>query len=310
MYRPTHQLFFTSPAVYLVAWKPREGSQQGRVKEWIKLVKHREPDAKILVVATHGGPKQRQPDIDRQELWDLFGKDTIVDFFLVDSKPDKDQNDERQGIDELKQGIARVASELPETVRSVPRRWRDAREALKQTEDAYLPLGDVLKLCQEDHQMDEEEARLFVAVSRRLGHLIHYEHDPVLQDIVVLKPDWLAAASFVLDDKATRTGHGLVSSSRLNRLWNDSARKKEERYPEDLHKIFVRLMERFDLSYKVASVPSKDEGDSTSLIAQLVPATRPQARISILALARSQDTPPLRRIPRLFALNPAHHLRR
>ena len=38
--------------------------------------------------------------------------------------------------------------------------------------------------------------------------------------------------------------------------------------------------------------------------------TNPQARISILALARSQDTPPLRRIPRLFALNPAHHLRR
>ena len=277
VYRPTHQLFFTSPAVYLVAWKPREGSQQGRVKEWIKLVKHREPDAKILVVATHGGPKQRQPDIDRQELWDLFGKDTIVDFFLVDSKPDKDQNDERQGIDELKQGIARVASELPETVRSVPRRWRDAREALKQTEDAYLPLGDVLKLCQEDHQMDEEEARLFVAVSRRLGHLIHYEHDPVLQDIVVLKPDWLAAAvSFVLDDKATRNGHGLVSSARLSRLWNDRARKKEERYPEDLHKIFVRLMERFDLSYKVASVPSKDEANSTSLIAQLVPDTRPQ----------------------------------
>ena len=33
-------------------------------------------------------------------------------------------------------------------------------------------------------------------------------------------------------------------------------------------------------------------------------------RISILALARSQDTPPLLRIPRLFALNPAHHLRR
>ena len=41
--------------------------------------------------------------------------------------------------------------------------------------------------------------------------------------------------------------------------------------------------------------------------------TRPgllDTRISILALARSQDTPPLLRIPRLFALNPAHHLRR
>ena len=41
VYRPTHQLFFSAPAVYLVVWKPREGPQQGFVKEWLKLVKHR-----------------------------------------------------------------------------------------------------------------------------------------------------------------------------------------------------------------------------------------------------------------------------
>src|SRR5439155_11310313 len=84
VYRPTHQLFFSSPAVYLVVWKPREGSQAGAGKEWIKLVKHRQPDAKIRVVATYGGPKDRQPDIDRQEIWDLFSKDTVIDFFHVD----------------------------------------------------------------------------------------------------------------------------------------------------------------------------------------------------------------------------------
>jgi len=33
VYRPTHQLFFSEPAVYLVVWKPREGPQQGFVKE-------------------------------------------------------------------------------------------------------------------------------------------------------------------------------------------------------------------------------------------------------------------------------------
>ena len=31
VYRPTHQLFFSAPAVYLVVWKPREGPQQGFV---------------------------------------------------------------------------------------------------------------------------------------------------------------------------------------------------------------------------------------------------------------------------------------
>ena len=45
-------------------------------------------------------------------------------------------------------------------------------------------------------------------------------------------------------------------------------------------------------------------------IGTLIPDAHSSTRISILALARSQDTPPLLRIPRLFALNPAHHLRR
>jgi GTPase SAR1 family protein len=274
VYRPTHQLFFSAPAVYLVVWKPREGPQQGFVKEWIKLIKHREPDAKILVVATHGGPQQRQPDIDRQELRDLFGKDMVIDFFHVESKPDK--NDKRRGIDELNQAIARVASTLPEMGRSVPKRWQDVRKALEETKVAYLPLEQVLELCR-THKMDDEEARLFVTIEHRLGHLIHYEHDPALRDIVVLKPDWLATAiSFVLDDEATRKAHGLVHFSHLKQLWDDPSRPVESRYPAALHPIFVRLMERFDLSYQVAVLSPKDNTDPASLIAQLVPDTRPE----------------------------------
>lgn len=299
VYRPTHQLFFSAPAVYLVVWKPREGPQQGFVNDWIKLVKHREPDAKILVVATHGGPKERQPNIDRQEIWVVFGREMVSDFFLVESKPDKETG-ERTGIDNLKQEIARVAASLPEVGRTVPKRWDDARKQLKETDAAYLPLDDVLKLCH-DLRMDEEEAKDFVRVSHRLGHLIHYEHDPALRDIVVLKPDWLSSAiSFVLDDKQTRKAHGLVELSRLSQLWNDPARPKELRYDARLHPLFLRLMERFDLSYKV-SIPSEPQDaigfwqrvgsifgtrkkatvelsgiHYTSLIAQLVPDIRPE----------------------------------
>jgi len=275
VYRPTHQLFFSAPAVYLVVWKPREGPQQGFVKEWIQLVKRREPDAKILVVATHGGPQQRQPDIDRQELWDQFGRQTLIDFFHVDNKPDE-KTDERRGVDELKRVMAGVAASLPEMGRLVPKRWQDMREILVQIQAAYLPLERVLELCRAQ-QMDDEESRLFVTIEHRLGHLIHYEHDPALRDIVVLKPDWLATAiSFVLDDEATRTAHGLVRFSRLSLLWNDPNRAADSRYPSDLHPIFLRLMERFDLSYRVADLSAKGEVDPQTLIAQLVPDTRPE----------------------------------
>lgn len=274
VYRPTHQLFFSSPAVYLVVWKPREGSQAGQVKEWIQLVKRREPSAKILVVATHGGPQQRQPDIDRQELWDLFGRETVVDFFFVDSKPDA--QGQRKGIDELKQAIARVAASLPEVGRSVPKSFADVRQALQETGKAYLPLREVLDICLA-HNMDDEIARLFITISHRLGHLTHYENDPTLRDIVILRPDWLATAmSYVLDDEETRAKHGLVNFSRLSHLWDDPSRAADSRYESTLHPIFLRLMERFDLSYRVADPTSRSDSDPVSLIGQLVPDIRPQ----------------------------------
>lgn len=125
--------------------------------------------------------------------------------------------------------------------------------------------------------MDEDKAKDFVRISHRLGHLIHYEHDPLLRDMVVLKPDWLATAiSFVLDDKQTRDAHGLVSFTRLSQLWNDTMRNAEFRYPPNLHPVFIRLMERFDLSYRVAGLHEESQQEGTSLIAQLVPDIRPE----------------------------------
>jgi len=274
VYRPTHQLFFSAPAVYLVVWKPREGSQAGQVKEWIQLVKRREPSAKILVVATHGGPQQRQPDIDRQELWDLFGRETVVDFFFVDSKPDA--QGQRKGIEELKRAIAQVAASLPEVGRSVPKSFADVRQALQVKGAPYLPLREVLDICRA-HNMDDEIARLFITISHRLGHLTHYENDPTLRDIVILRPDWLATAmSYVLDDEETRAKHGLVNFSRLSHLWDDGKRAADSRYEKNLHPIFLRLMERFDLSYRVADPTSRSDSDPVSLIGQLVPDIRPQ----------------------------------
>jgi Leucine-rich repeat (LRR) protein len=303
VYRPTHQLFFSAPAVYLVVWKPREGIQQGFIKDWIRLVKHREPDAKVLVVATHGGPKERQPDIDRQDIWDLFGKETVVDFFFVESRP-SDWNAETEawmvegaGIHDLRSAIARVAASLPEVGRTVPKRWEETRKALQESNATYLPLDKALKVCA-DHMMDAEESKDFIRVSHRLGHLIHYAHDAALQNIVILKPDWLSTAmSYVLDDRQTRESHGLVEYARLCELWNDPARPDESRYDASLHPLFLRLMERFDLSYKVA-VPGESQnalefwqriGEAivtdrkppedlryTSLVAQLVPDLRPK----------------------------------
>ena len=133
-----------------------------------------------------------------------------------------------------------------------------------------------MDLCAKEG-MDEPQAELFLKISAGSGLLTHYHYDTILRDIVILKPDWLAKAiSFVFDDKTTRERSGLVDFDHLSNLWQNPPFKDEIGYSKELHPIFLQLMERFDLSYKVILDPASREPSSTSLIAQLVPDNRPE----------------------------------
>jgi C-terminal of Roc, COR, domain/Ras of Complex, Roc, domain of DAPkinase/Leucine rich repeat len=270
IYRHTHQLFFTSPAIYLAVWNPRRGPEQCRVDEWIKMVKHRaydekRPDEKpyILVVATHGGLKERLDFIDEQALHEEFGG-LIVGFYHIDSKTG-------YGLDELKQAICRTAANIPQVGRSVPTSWKQVLDAIRQRSqtDAWITYEQFQTLCTEQN-VDLALAKTYAAILNELGHLIHYSTDPILKDTVILKPEWLSKAiSFVLEDKQVKDQNGLFRHDRLSELWDDPARGTD-RYPQNLHPIFLKLMEKFDLSYQV-ELP-----ETTSLLAQLVPSRRPE----------------------------------
>ena len=194
IYRHTHQLFFTAPAVYLAVWEPRRGPEQCRVDEWIKMIKHRAYDEKrpnqrprILVVATHGGPKERLDHIDEQALRDEFG-DLIAGFYHVDSKTGF-------GLDKLTDAIAHTAASIRQVGRSVPESWKIVLEALRKRsrKDPYLTYKQYKSLCNRQ-KITNELADIYAIVFNELGHVIHYQNDATLQDIVILKPDYLTKA--------------------------------------------------------------------------------------------------------------------
>jgi internalin A len=275
VYRPTHQLYFTAPAIYLVVWKPRDGAEQGFVEYWIDLIQRRaynperpHEQPRIFVVATHASPnhsslKQRQAHIDKTALREKFG-DAIIGFYHVDSHSGHD-------IDKLIAAMTETAKALPEMGRSYPVRWQQVRASLVALDVPYLSYSEFQQICR-DHTLDDEAITLFIAIEHQLGRLIHYANDDSLKDVVILKADWLSKAiSFVLDDQEVKDQNGLIRHSRLPELWNDPARPEAERYPANLYPIFLRLMEQFDLSYRVER---SGQAADTSLIAQLVPGAR------------------------------------
>ena len=274
IYRHTHQLFFTAPAVYLAVWNPRRGPEQCRVDEWIKMVKHRAFDEEkieerpiVLVVATHGGPKERLDHIDEIALRNEFG--ILIDgFYHIDSKT-------KFGIEKLTKAIGESASNISHVGRRVPRTWMNVLESLRRHSEkvSHIPFKQYLKLCNRQG-VNNELAKTYAVLFNEIGHLIYYNDDPILKEILILRPEWLTKAiSFVLEDRVVKDQNGLVRYDHLNGIWNDPERQIKDRYSEPLHKIFLKLMDRFDLSYQVV-LPQEDM-HQTWLIAQLVPSGRP-----------------------------------
>ncbi len=290
VYRSTHQLFFSAPALYLVVWYPREGVELNFVDYWIRLIRHRAGHGvRVVVVATHRADR-RLARLDEAALRSVHDG-IIVGFHHVDSKTG-------EGIDELTETIRAEAAALPGMGRPYPKSWRDARRALKDVAfpsdmapDArmaqggapsipgrtptpylsYLEFEDVVAGA----GLDKSSAASFARNSHELGHLVHYGEDPGLADLVVLRPDWLSRAiSQVLEDRATADAKGLVRHEHLAQLWSSPGHPDGQAYPPGVHPMLLRLMERFDISYRVA-LPATDgsEGSEISLVSQLVPSS-------------------------------------
>jgi hypothetical protein len=95
-----------------------------------------------------------------------------------------------------------------------------------------------------------------------LGICLHFQEDPVLQNIVILKPRWGTDAVYrALDDTELIAGHGKFAQANLTRIWSD------DRYAGKHHAL-LRLMMKFELCYQIPDT-------ETYIAPQLLPVNQP-----------------------------------
>jgi internalin A len=259
VYRITHQFFFSRRALYLVVWNPREGHEQNEVDRWLRRIRLRvSQDARALIVATHCD--ERRPELDYLQLR-KSNPELLADRYEVDNKSG-------HGISELRTGIAAEAARLPQMGQLISSRWIAARDeilACSRTEP-LMHRERFTEICQR-HRVDDGEIITLSDLMHELGQIVYYASDEGLRDYVILNPEWLAKAiSYVLEDNSTRQAGGILDHARLAVIWQDQPGGPA--YPARYHPYFLRLMEKFDISYRL-------EDGNHSLIAQLVPYERP-----------------------------------
>lgn len=109
----------------------------------------------------------------------------------------------------------------------------------------------------------------------------------------MLQPEWLTKAiGFVLEDRATQERDGILPDSRLREVWWEQPADQETRFAPQIYPFFLRLMERYDVSYRL-------EAGTASLIAQHVPQVRPD----LPWLPEQAPAPDLRRIAMVCAMD-------
>ncbi len=285
VYRVTHQFFFSRRSLYLLVWEPRRGVQQGQVEDWLNMIRLRVGgEARVIIVSTHCKTGERIARIDQPVFKQQYG-DMIVGFHEVDSLVPDPATGEMTGIAELKKIIAAEAAKLEQMGMGFNRDWKAARDELLALPEPRISFGTFSRVCTA-RGLSDIATETLAHLMHDLGYIVHYADDEKLHDDVVLKPEWLTKAiGFVLENRLIAEREGILPDGELYKVWHDHAFPNEPRYDPEIYPFFLRLMEKYDVCYRLTD-------GKASLVAQHVPQVRPE-----LPWFPEQDPPPnLRRI--------------
>ncbi len=267
IYHTTHQFFMTQRSLYLLVWNARGDIEQGRLDHWLRNIQVLAPNAPIILVATH--VEERPLDFNLNRYKEAYPQ--IVDLVGV-------SNRDGTGIDELEQLIAEESLNLELMEQTWPKTWRATELALGEQDDYYLNHEQFTNICEKHNVIDTTSQETLGSFLNDLGKIVYFQDDDALADFIILKPNWLTrAVSRVLDDEIIKENKGVLPHDDFSRIWDvDENGLPYERtvYPQ-----FLRLMERFLISFRLDGDIINWQSKKYSLIALHLPHTPPEMPI-------------------------------
>ena len=229
IYHATHQFFLTGRSLFLLLWNMRHGWEQGKLRYWLETIHARAPESPILIVGTH--LDQRNTDLPFEQLRDEFPQ--LAGHYKV-------SNSDGTGIEAFRAALGEAAAGLPLMGEEWPRDWLKAAEALRDSDEQWVRPKRMAEVMVE-HGVKQADTLVLAHYLHDLGDLLDYSGDQELKDTVILKPQWVSGyISRVLESDGVQDG--ILRRPHMEALWAD--------LDPSLHEHFLRLMEKFDLSYR------------------------------------------------------------
>jgi internalin A len=270
-YRPSQQLFFTDGALYLMLFNGRKGLADGRVEEWLRLIRLRVgKHARVLLVATNALPTDVSPNLNElpRDLLNMCIRQADGRPFQINSKADKDRPiSGLTGADGLLALIYREATALPAFKAEWPAEWLAARDAVldpksysrDESGGKRVPSAiwfDQFHEIAKAHGVLEDQILILARALSDSGRLTYKGSAEAPNQLVVLDSEWLMKAiGYVLAAPEVKATGGVLQRNHLKRIWvtHEGLARKEGPtvYPENVHDNLLRQMTQHDISYRL-----------------------------------------------------------
>jgi small GTP-binding protein len=260
IYHATHQFFLTKRSLYILVDDTRNSSQAVQddgFKYWLELIEALSEGSPVLIFQNEKAGRSKS--IDAAGIKGRFAN--VKDIY-------RGNLELPEAAEKLAEAIRYHVQQLPHVGEAVPARWLEIRAELadRKQQNPYISRKDYFQIYGRHLELDETKALQLSRYLHDLGVFLHFQDDPLLARLVILKNDWATEAVFnVLDDEPTKARSGYFSRADCQRIWAHSTYG-------DLHPELLALMEKFELCYKLADQPSE-----TWLAPQLLSPSTPEA---------------------------------
>jgi len=232
IYHATHQFFLTKRSLYLFVWDARTDDSLTSFDYWLNVVRLLSDNSPVIVVLNKIDERIRS--IDEHSIQTKFNN--IVAFDKVSAL-------KSIGIEGLTSTIREHITELPHVGDILPTVWIDIRKKLESLDKDFISYDAYKAICSR-FDLDEQKAEHLSRYYHDLGVFLYFQDNPVLREIVFLKPDWATNAVYkLIDTKEIQKVDGKFHFDQLKKIWSD--------YPQDKYAHLLELMKKFELCFRI-----------------------------------------------------------
>jgi len=232
IYHATHQFFLTKRSLYALVADTR--NEDTDFYYWLKVVELLSDKSPLLIIKNEKQDRHRV--INENQLRANFLN--IKDVLATNLKTNRDLDKVVKEIEFQIGKLTIVGSPLPMT-------WVKVRAKLEEDTRNYISLDEYYDICQQNGFITEKDKLQLSDYLHDLGVCLHFQDDPLLRKLVILKPEWGTDAVYkVIDNGKVIKNHGEFKRSELADIWCD---KKYENKRDEL----LQLMIKFKLCYRI-----------------------------------------------------------